>query len=66
MLLAMFFYLPYSSNLKYYNGIGNIFNEDKAEYKMLVFGGIHVGAQRVRGSPERFFDVVDHGSFCCL
>ena len=27
---------------------------------MLVFGGVHVGAQFVGGCPEGFFDVVEH------
>jgi hypothetical protein len=28
---------------------------------VLVFGGVHVGAQLVGGGPKGFFDVVEHG-----
>jgi glutathione S-transferase len=28
---------------------------------VLVFGGVHVGAQLVGGGPEGFLDVVEHG-----
>ena len=41
-------------------GVGDVFDEDEAEHQVLVFGGVHVGAQLVGGGPEGFFDVVEH------
>lgn len=33
-------------------GVGNVFEEDQAEDDMFVFGGIHVGAERIGGLPQ--------------
>ena len=35
--------------------IGNVFEEDEAQHDVLVFGGVHVGAQLVGGRPQRAF-----------
>ena len=34
--------------------------KNEAEYNMLVFGSVHVGAEFIGSGPERFFNVVDH------
>jgi len=44
-------------------GIGYVLEENQAEDQVLVFGGVHVGAQLVGGGPEGFLDVVEHGAF---
>jgi hypothetical protein len=37
-------------------GIGDVFEENDAEHDVLVFGGVHVGAERIRRAPERGFE----------
>ena len=34
--------------------VRDVFDKDEAEHQVLVFGGIHVGAQIVGGGPESF------------
>ncbi len=40
-------------------GVGDVLEKNQAEYQVLVFGSVDVGAQLVGGGPEGFFDVVD-------
>ncbi len=42
-------------------GIRNILEEEQTKDNVLVFGGIHRAAQRVRGSPKLVFE-----SYACL
>ncbi len=39
-------------------GIGNIFDEQKPQHRMLVLGGVQGGAQLVGGGPELLFQIV--------
>ena len=43
-----------------HKGVGDVFDEDEAQHQVLVFGGVHVGAQFVGRCPEGLFDVVEH------
>jgi hypothetical protein len=42
-------------------GVGDVLDEDQPEDQVLVFGGVHVGAQLVGGRPQGLLDVVEHG-----
>jgi hypothetical protein len=43
-----------------HKGVRDVFDEDEAQHQVLVFGGVHVGAQFVGRCPEGLFDVVEH------
>jgi hypothetical protein len=42
-------------------GVRDVLDEDQPEDQVLVFGGVHVGAQLVGGRPQGLLDVVEHG-----
>lgn len=42
-------------------GVGDVLEEDKAKNEVLVFGGVHIGAQLVCRGPEGLLDIVKHG-----
>lgn len=46
--------------LKGGEGVGDVLEEDEAQHQVLVFGGVHVGAQLVGCRPEGLLDVVEH------
>jgi len=43
--------------------IGDIFDENQAKHDVLVFGGVHIGAQFIGGGPQGLFNVFDHDWF---
>jgi len=40
----------------FFEGVGDVFEEDEAEDDVFVFGGVHVGAEFVGGLPEGGFE----------
>jgi hypothetical protein len=40
----------------FFEGVGDVFQENQTEHDVLVLGGVHVGAQRVGGTPELGFE----------
>jgi hypothetical protein len=47
-------------------GVGDVLQENQAEHDVLVFGRIHVVAQRVGGGPELGFEVPGRANHICL
>ncbi len=45
--------------LPFFEGVGDVLEEDQPEHDVLVHGGIEVGAQLVGSSPELLFQVVE-------
>ena len=45
--------------LPFFEGIGDVLEEDQTEHDVLVHGGIEVGAQLVGSGPELLFQVVE-------
>ncbi len=62
-LFAQFF-------LAFLEGVGDVFQEDQAQYYVLIDSSIEVGAQLVGGGPELFFELVEELLFdwvhCCF
>ena len=54
------FWLPPGRDAPGLECVGNVLDENQAQHDVLVFGGVHVGAQLVGRGPECFFDVFDH------
>lgn len=46
-----------------FKSIRNVFQEDQAQHDVLVFGGVHVGAEFVGGGPEGAFEIAGFGCF---
>jgi len=40
----------------FFEGVGDVFEEDEAEDDVFVFGGVHVGAEFIGGLPEGRFE----------
>ena len=45
----------------FFEGVGDVLEEDEPEDDVLVFGGVHVAAELVGGSPEDGFDILGRG-----
>jgi hypothetical protein len=43
-----------------HKGVRDVFDKDEAQHQVLVFGGVHIGAQFVGRCPEGLFDVFEH------
>jgi hypothetical protein len=48
--------LGYEPGVLLLEGVGDIFEEDQAEYNVFILGGVHVGAERVGGLPQFPFE----------
>ena len=53
----------FTAGVFFLEGVGDVFEEDQPEDDMLVFGGIQVAAEFIRGGPEGGFEAEGAAQF---